>query len=139
MLQRTFPLPVNFLLCVRNHRQNVQFDEDEEYGASRKGMVMSAYVITTMEIHSSEWVDEYFAKIPHVILAHGGRFVARCNDVERLEGDSATPDGAFILQFSDRAQARAFWNSEEFKYLRNLRNSGSTVQALLVDGVEGAS
>lgn len=102
-------------------------------------MIMSAYIITTMEIHSSEWVDEYFAKIPHVILAHGGRFVARCNDVERLEGDDATPDGAFILQFNDRSQARAFWESEEFTFLRKLRVPGATVQALLVDGVEGST
>ena len=137
MLQRTFPMPVNFLLWVWDDRQNVHFGEEKWHVAVRKGMVMSAYIITTMEIHSSEWVDEYFARIPHVILAYGGRFVARCNDVERLEGDSAAPDGAFILQFNDRSQARAFWESEEFARLRNLRNSGSTVEALLVDGVEG--
>lgn len=98
---------------------------------------MSVYIVTKLNIHSDHWVEEYFARVPHVIVAHGGRFVARCNDVERLEGDGPPPDGTFILKFPTREDARRFWRSDEFKALRQLREAGATVDAVLVDGIDG--
>lgn len=102
-----------------------------------QGMAMSAYIIARMDIHSDQWVEEYFARVPHIIVAHGGLFVARSRDVERLEGDGPPPDGSFILKFPSRDHARKFWNSAEFAELRKLRQGGATVAAVLVDGIEG--
>ncbi len=99
---------------------------------------MTAVVIGQMQIHSRDWMADYFAQIPAVVARHQGAFVVRGGDPERLEGSEALPDAAFIIAFPDRAHAKAFWASAEFQTLAVLRRSGSTLNAILVDGVPDA-
>ena len=94
---------------------------------------MTAFVIGQMQIHSRDWMDEYFSKIPEVVARHRGQFLVRGGDPESLEGDSALPDAAFIIKFPDRSFAKDFWGSKEFQALAVLRRTGSTLNAILVD------
>lgn len=94
---------------------------------------MTAFVIGQMEIHSRDWMDEYFAKIPVFVSENKGKFLVRGGDPEHLEGDIKMPDAAFIIEFPDRDHARTFWNSDAFQALAVLRRSGSTLKAFLVD------
>ncbi|WP_127559881.1 DUF1330 domain-containing protein [Nioella ostreopsis] len=94
---------------------------------------MTAFVIGQMQIHSRDWMEAYFAKIPDVVAAHQGQFIVRGGDPERLEGEAPLPDAAFIIAFPDRDHARAFWVSDAFQTLAVLRRSGSTLNAVLVD------
>ena len=94
---------------------------------------MSVFVIGQMEIHSREWMDEYFAKVPALIEAHSGRFLVKGGSPAKLEGENTLPDAAFVIEFPDREHALGFWNSEEFKPLIVLRQSGSSLNAIVVD------
>ncbi|MBM2321306.1 MULTISPECIES: DUF1330 domain-containing protein [Marivita] len=94
---------------------------------------MSAFVIGQMHIHSRDWMEEYFAKIPAVVSDNAGEFLTRGGDPEHLEGSNELPDAAFIIEFPDRDRARKFWNSDEFQSLAVLRRSGSSLNAILVD------
>jgi len=94
---------------------------------------MTAYVIGQMHIHSRDWMEEYFSKIPDVVARHRGQFLVRGGDPETMEGRNALPDAAFIIEFPDRNFAKAFWGSKEFQELAVLRRSGSTLDAILVD------
>ena len=94
---------------------------------------MTAFVIGQMHIHSRDWMEEYFAKIPAVVSDNLGKFMVRGGDPEHLEGDSKLPDAAFIIEFPDRAHAKKFWDSDGFQKLAQLRRSGSTLNAILVD------
>ncbi len=96
---------------------------------------MSAFVIGQMEIHNRDWMDEYFSKVPSLIGEHSGTFVVKGGDPARLEGDKRLPDAAFIIEFPDREHAVNFWNSEAFKPLIHLRQSGSSLNAIVVDGL----
>ncbi len=96
---------------------------------------MPAYVIGRMKIHHREWMDEYFSKVPGLIESHGGKFVVRGGNPQTLEGRETLPDAAFILEFPTRDQALAFWHSAEFAPLIQLRQTGSRLEAMLVDGV----
>lgn len=97
---------------------------------------MTAFVIGRMKIHSRDWMEAYFAHIPDVVAEHHGRFVVRGGAPVRLEGEGEVPDAAFILEFPDRARAEAFWQSAAFQELAVLRRSGSTLDAILVDGLD---
>lgn len=94
---------------------------------------MTAFVIGRMQIHSRDWMAEYFEKIPSVVDNHGGHFIVRGGNPERLEGSAQLPDAAFIIAFPDRAHAKTFWDSDDFQKLAKLRRSGSTLDAILVD------
>ena len=97
---------------------------------------MAAFIIGQMQIHSRDWMDAYFSKIPEVIAAHGGRFLVRGGGPERMEGESALPDAAFVIEFADRMSAQRCWQSAEFQALAALRRTGSTLNAILVDRLE---
>ncbi|QXT41163.1 DUF1330 domain-containing protein [Gymnodinialimonas ceratoperidinii] len=96
---------------------------------------MSAFVVGQMTIHSRDWMEEYFSKIPDLVARHDCQFRVRGGDPARLEGDAPVPDAAFIIEFPDRAHADAFWSSTEFRTLANLRRSGSTLNAILVGSI----
>ena len=97
---------------------------------------MTAFVIGQMMIHSRDWMEEYFSRIPDVVAHHRGAFRVRGGAPARLEGETPLPDAAFIIEFPDRDHATAFWNSDAFQELAVLRRSGSTLNAILVDGLE---
>lgn len=94
---------------------------------------MSAFVVGQMEIHNRDWMDEYFSQVPSLIEQHAGTFIVRGGDPVKLEGENQLPDAVFVIEFPDREHALAFWNSEEFKPLTLLRQSGSSLNAILVD------
>ena len=96
---------------------------------------MGAFVIGQMQIHSRDWMTEYFEKIPDVVAAHGGRFLVRGGAPTQLEGPGPLPDAAFILAFPDRASAETFWASDGFQKLATLRRTGSDLSAILVDAL----
>ncbi|MGB8622105.1 MAG: DUF1330 domain-containing protein [Paracoccaceae bacterium] len=103
----------------------------------REGEVrMTVYIIGQMMIHSRDWMDEYFSRIPDVVTRHEGKFKVRGGEPARMEGDNPLPDAAFIIEFPDRDHALSFWNSDEFQSLAVLRRSGSTLDSILVDGLE---
>lgn len=99
-------------------------------------IIVTAYIIGQMEIHSRDWMDEYFAKIPDVVVTHKGVFRVRGGAPSRLEGEGTLPDAAFVIEFPDRDHATSFWNSDEFQSLAVLRRSGSTLNAILTDAID---
>ncbi|BBU57007.1 hypothetical protein KU6B_32720 [Mameliella alba] len=52
---------------------------------------MGAFVIGQMQIHSRDWMEAYFAKIPAVVAAHSGEFLVRGGAPEHLEGTIPCP------------------------------------------------
>lgn len=94
---------------------------------------MTAFVIGQMQIHTRDWMEEYYSKIPEVVALHRGQFLVRGGDPESLEGDNTLPDATFIIEFPNRDFAKDFWKSKEFQSLAVLRRTGSTLNAILVD------
>jgi uncharacterized protein (DUF1330 family) len=88
-----------------------------------------------MEIHNRDWMEAYFSKVPELIAAHKGFFLVRGGDPKVLEGPDPVPDAVFVIEFPDRDHAESFWNSPEFQPLITLRQSGSTLNAILVDKI----
>jgi uncharacterized protein (DUF1330 family) len=86
-----------------------------------------------MKIYEREWMDEYFSKVPGVIEGYQGQFVVRGGNPQTLEGQESLPDAVFIVEFPSKEQALAFWHSAEFAPLIRLRQTGSQLEAILVD------
>ncbi len=94
---------------------------------------MSVFVIGRMQIHSRGWMEEYFSKVPSLIESHSGQFLVRGGNPTKLEGEDVLPDAVFVIEFPDQEHALSFWDSEEFQPLITLRQSGSTLNAVMVD------
>jgi len=81
---------------------------------------VAAYLIADIEVIDSAGFEEYRARAPAVIAAHGGRYLARGGETEVLEGDW-TPRRLVILQFPSMAALKNWWDSPEYRALRVIR------------------
>ena len=95
---------------------------------------MAAYVLVDNRIHNQEDFNEYIEKIPNVVAACGGRFLARGGAIRVVEGDY-TPERVVVIEFGSLEQAETFVNSAEYIELSAIRNRSTKTSTIIVDGV----
>ena len=95
---------------------------------------MPAYVLSHMMLTDPVVFRQYTDHTPPTVAAYGGRFLARGNDIETLEGD---PLGGrlVILEFPDLEKARAWFEDARYQELSQHRRTACTFTNLhLMDG-----
>jgi uncharacterized protein (DUF1330 family) len=96
---------------------------------------MPAYVIAAVE---DAWDQDKLAQYREgntaVVTEHGGRFVARGGATAVLEGDW-DPQRIVLIEFPDMDAARAWYESDGYAPLRELRKSASTTNIVVVEGL----
>ncbi len=94
---------------------------------------MAAYIIADIEVTDPEAFQEYRARVPAVIAAHGGRYLARGGETVALEG-GWVPGRCVVLEFPDMTAARTFWNSPDYAPLLAIREKSTRSRIIMVDG-----
>ena len=89
-----------------------------------------------MTVTNRDWAEEYLPKATALIESHGGRFPVQRGNPTQIEGNEPAPDAVIILEFPSREAALEFWNSDEFAPLVRLRQTGSQMEATLLDGFD---
>ena len=95
---------------------------------------MPAYVIADIEITDPVGYEEYRRRVPATITQYGGRYLARGGRAETLEG-GWQPRRLVVIEFPTMSQARAWYESEEYREPRAIRHRCSEGQAILVEGL----
>ena len=95
---------------------------------------MSAYVIVDIDIHDAPGLEEYRKQVPATVAQYGGRFVVRGGKFETLEGNWQ-PKRLVVLEFPSVQQARRWYDSQEYKDPKALRQRTAKTKLLLVEGV----
>jgi len=96
---------------------------------------MSAYIIVEVDVEDAERYADYRAMVPASLEAYGGKFLVRGGAVETLEGDWQ-PSRVVILVFDSVAQARRWWDSDEYRDARDLRQATADTKMIVVEGVD---
>jgi uncharacterized protein (DUF1330 family) len=96
---------------------------------------MKGYIIAEVDVHDPETYEEYKAAVPGSLQPYGGRFIVRGGETEVLEGDWQ-PKRIVVLEFDSPEQARAWYESEEYREPKALRQRTSTSALILVSGVD---
>lgn len=96
---------------------------------------MASYIIFEIDITDPSWGPEYAEKVGPLVAKHDGKLLIRSTDAVRLEGQRGQPTVVVVLEFPTREAAQAWHSDPEYKPLIDLRNTGSSAEALLVDGV----
>jgi uncharacterized protein (DUF1330 family) len=95
---------------------------------------MPAYIYASIEITDPTAYEEYRRRVPTVIAAYGGRYLARGGAVERLEGE-APVNRLVILEFPDMARLKAFYSSAEYQPLLAIRQRAAKSNLLAIEGL----
>jgi uncharacterized protein (DUF1330 family) len=95
---------------------------------------MAAYIIADVDITDEQRYAEYRAQVPATLERYGGRFVVRGGAVTSLEG-GWQPARIVVLEFPSVEHARGWYDSEEYRAPKALRQAASRGRLILVDGV----
>jgi uncharacterized protein (DUF1330 family) len=95
---------------------------------------MAAYMIANVEIIDAENMKKYMQATPDVVKKYSGRFLARGGEFWIAEG-GWSPKRLVILEFETFEKAQEFWHSEEYRPLKELRQSAANTDMIFVDGL----
>ncbi len=96
---------------------------------------MAAYVIVHLEARSTTWLAEYGPKTAALIEKHSGKYLVRGGTMEGLEGDGELPSTIVDLEFFSMEHAKAWYNDPAYAPMIKVRQSGSTAELVLVEGL----
>lgn len=95
---------------------------------------MAAYVIVDIQVTDPAGYAEYRQLASPIVAAYGGKYLVRGGALETLEGDWA-PQRLVILEFPSVAQAKAWWDSPEYRPAREMRQRTTRSRMVVVEGV----
>ena len=95
---------------------------------------MPGYIMVEIEITDPAVYEEYRQQAEASVVSHGGKYLVRGGAAETLEGDGQ-PKRLVVLEFPSVAQARAWWDSEEYREPKKLRQKSAITRMILVEGV----
>lgn len=93
-----------------------------------------AYVVVDVHITDPQRYEAYKTLTPASLVPYEGKFVVRGGEAETLEG-AWTPGRFVILEFPSLQQAKAWWSSPEYAPAKAIRQSASSTQMIVVEGV----
>jgi len=95
---------------------------------------MPGYLIAMIEVTDPKGFEEYRQRVPPLIAAHGGRYLARGGETEVLEGSLASRRLS-IVEFPSMAQAKAWWQSPDYEPLRAIRERTAKSTLVITEGL----
>ena len=95
---------------------------------------MAAYfLVDVREIKDAAKMEDYRARINPIVERFGGRYVVIGGPFQVVEG-SYQPVFPVMIEFPSMADARRWYDSEEYRELKALRLSATISNAFLMEG-----
>jgi len=95
---------------------------------------MAAYVVVQVDVKDPGRYEDYKKMVPPSIEKFGGRFLVRGGKTHTMEGGWA-PRRFVLVEFPSVEQAKAWWDSPEYREARDLRWATADSQLIIAEGV----
>jgi len=95
---------------------------------------MPAYVLADVTVTDLPAMEEYRQQVPATLAKYGGRFLVRGGAHQTVEGDWK-PTRLVVIEFPSLADARRWYDSEEYRAPKALRMRAGRTSVVIVDGV----
>ena len=99
---------------------------------------MSVYIVARFNIHDRGEYDKYSAGFSAVFQKFDGRMLSVDEDPTVLAGDW-DDTRSVIIEFPSKESALAWMTSDDYQAIAKHRNAGSTVNSILVKGLDAPS
>ena len=94
---------------------------------------MSGYAIAQIEVDNPENYKEYLAKVTDIVTKFGGEYLVRGGEFQCFEGEWKYPR-TVVIKFPSYEKALEWYNSEEYKPVRQIRLDNSVGNFIIVKG-----
>ena len=96
---------------------------------------MSAgYVIAQLKITNPENYKEYVEKVTPLVKKFGGEFLVRAGEFQIFDGETKFPR-IIVLKFPSYEKALEWYNSEEYKPIKQIRLDNSEGTNIIIKGI----
>jgi uncharacterized protein (DUF1330 family) len=97
---------------------------------------MSAYFFLDMlEVTDPEKLEQYRDGVLATVERYGGRYLTVGGQTEVVEGDWR-PTFPVLIEFPNLAQARRWYDAEEYRALKTMRLAATKGHAVFIEGNE---
>ena len=94
---------------------------------------MAAYLVADIEVTDADGFKEYVAGSRPTVEQYGGRYLIRGAKTRTIEGDVA-PNRFVVLEFPDMAALDRWYESDEYRSLREIRQRTAKSNIFVVEG-----
>ncbi len=95
---------------------------------------MAAYFIVDLDVTDWAGFDEFRRLLPAVMEKYGGKYIVRGGTFEVLEGQWQ-PTRLVLLEFPSMDAAKRFYDSEDYRPLKELRLRTAKTNLVLAEGI----
>jgi uncharacterized protein (DUF1330 family) len=95
---------------------------------------MPAYIIADVTVTDLPAMEEYRKQVPATLAKYGGRFLVRGGAHQTVEGDWK-PSRLVVLEFPSMAEARRWYDSEDYRGPKAMRLGAGRTNLVMVEGV----
>jgi len=98
---------------------------------------MAAYQIAICEITNPKpEMKEYAAKSGEIVASLGGEYIVRGPAADVKEGEFLKGKVILITRFPTMEQLQSFWDSEEYKAVKGMRDGTGIYDIAIFEGVD---
>lgn len=94
---------------------------------------MSYFSVLEVTPLNDDWVADYIEPANRLVAKHGGEYIARTANHERLEGEGDNSALRIIISWPSKEAALAFMNDPEYVPHLQARTSGSISHHFLIE------
>lgn len=95
---------------------------------------MTYYSVLAVTPTAEDWIPGYIAAVGALVTKHGGKYLARTTNHERLEGEGEDVGLRVIIEWPSMEAGRAFMSDPEYVPHLNARTAGSVSHHFLIKG-----
>ena len=97
---------------------------------------MAHYSLVSITPKTDEWIPAYLAAVGPLVAKHGGKYLARTADHERIEGTGPNPGLQVIVEWPSKEAAEAFYSDPAYQPHLQARLAGSESHLFNVAGTD---
>jgi len=99
---------------------------------------MTHYTAVALTPTTDAWIPGYMENVPEIVARHGGRYVVRADDYQRIEGEAAGADAAMIviIEWPNKEAETAFMTDRDYAPYHEARLAGATNNSFSLPGLD---
>ena len=98
-------------------------------------MEKNFFLLVDVDIHNIDEYKKYLEKVKPMVEKFGGKYLIKGGKIDAKETDLWKPKRIVLVKFPNKSSALKWYNSEEYRALKNLRLNNASSNILFIEGV----
>ena len=98
-------------------------------------MEQNFFLLVDVDIHNIDKYKKYLEKVKPMVEKFGGKYLIKGGKIDAKETDLWKPKRIVLVKFPNKSSALKWYNSEEYRALKNLRLNNASSNILFIEGV----